>query len=101
MVKAFILAIAGLIWILGLPVYNADASIGIFCQDVASHQVCLETIKRSAKYVWQYRVTVSIDGERQPVKYYDCRSFVISPDESTTPSNEVAIRQLICDLVIH
>ena len=43
------------------------------CQQIAGQQICLQRIKRSAKYYWEYRVALSIDGVKQPERIYDCR----------------------------
>lgn len=51
------------------------------CQNIAGEQVCILRIKRSAKYYWQYRVTLNIDGKRQPKRFYNCRDrYYQEPD---------------------
>lgn len=51
------------------------------CQQIAGHQICLQRIKRSAKYYWEYRVALSIDGVKQPERIYNCRDrFYREPD---------------------
>jgi len=43
------------------------------CRTIKEHNICILSIKRSAKYYWRYRVAVSIDGEKRPVEIYNCR----------------------------
>lgn len=44
------------------------------CRTVDDHEICIVTIKRSAKNYWEYRAQVRIDGEPKPMQVYDCRS---------------------------
>ena len=50
------------------------ANAAITCRDFNGHEVCILNIKRSAKRYWNYRTTISIDGEKQPTEVYNCRS---------------------------
>lgn len=43
------------------------------CYVQNGHKFCLERIQRSAKYYWQYKVRSTIDGQKQPLIWYDCR----------------------------
>ena len=67
------------------------------CRNVNSHQVCVVKIKRSAKYYWEYRTVVSVDGEKKALEIYNCR------DRTVTRKNKYPIRfkphsigELIC-----
>ena len=44
------------------------------CENINGHKVCIVSFKRSPKRYWNYRVSISIDGEKQPVEIYNCRS---------------------------
>ena len=53
------------------------------CKFWSGHQVCVVRIKRSAKYYWEYRTTLSVDGKKQPEIVYDCRYFsYLQPDNT-------------------
>ncbi|WP_446359065.1 hypothetical protein [Coleofasciculus sp. G2-EDA-02] len=54
-------------WTVAFP---AEASV---CRTIKDHHICILSIKRSAKYYWQYRAAVSIDGVKRPVEIYNCR----------------------------
>jgi hypothetical protein len=44
------------------------------CRTVQDQEVCIVSIRRSAKNYWEYRAIVSVDGEVKPLQIYDCRS---------------------------
>ncbi len=71
------------------------------CQILDGHQVCLEAIKRSAKYPWEYRVTVRVDGQKQPEQRHDCRQAIrdMLPAQGTADLTKARTRQWICRLV--
>ncbi|MFE4105302.1 hypothetical protein [Almyronema epifaneia] len=46
------------------------------CQNVAGQQICILSLKRSAKYYWQYRAEISVDGVKLAAAVYDCRRQV-------------------------
>jgi hypothetical protein len=43
------------------------------CRNYKGHQICILSIKRSAKNHWEYRASVSVDGVKTPVEVYNCR----------------------------
>lgn len=43
------------------------------CYDYQGHNICIISIQRSAKYYWQYKVDLTINGGKQPQTTYDCR----------------------------
>jgi hypothetical protein len=90
----------GLIWAVGLLGWGTEAAASNLCRDIQGQSVCIETIKRSAKYVWEYRVVAVVDGKRQAQKRYDCRSLAISTAE-TVASFEAVMQQFVCGLVNH
>ncbi len=101
MTRVFVVVMVGLGLVCGTLVWDTEALASILCRSVEGHQVCLETIKRSAKYFWEYRVVVTVDGNRQPSKRYDCRQPQALSDETAPPLAESHIQQLICDFVTH
>jgi hypothetical protein len=44
------------------------------CRSIQDHDICILSIKRSAKNFWEYNAAVSIDGKRGPKEAYNCRS---------------------------
>ncbi|MBW4481617.1 MAG: hypothetical protein KME14_03645 [Tildeniella torsiva UHER 1998/13D] len=97
--KAFVFAIAGLVWAVSLLSWVEAASASILCRDVAGQEICLESIKRSAKYAWEYRVVLKVDGQTRPIKRYDCRQQTELDPESASLNSEAALQQFICALV--
>lgn len=74
--KRFILGL--LLWLtIALPVQAGG------CRTVNDQEVCIVSIKRSAKNYWEYRAIVRVDGEVKPLQVYDCRS------QTTIQSNKV------------
>lgn len=49
-----------------LPVYGAT------CKVYDGQEICLVSLKRSAKYYWEYRAILRVDGKELPVKKFDC-----------------------------
>ncbi|WP_346341746.1 hypothetical protein [[Phormidium] sp. ETS-05] len=47
-----------------------------FCRQVDKHLICIISIERSAKYHWEYRAAVKIDGVARPIELYNCRQRV-------------------------
>ena len=56
-----------MVWAIAPPAHAA------FCRTVNNHEICLLSVKRSAKNYWEYRASVSIDGEKSPIEVYNCR----------------------------
>ncbi|MEG3841057.1 hypothetical protein [Microcoleus sp. herbarium14] len=48
----------------------AEASV---CRNYQGREICIVDIKRSAKNYWEYRVILSVDGEKKPLEVYNCR----------------------------
>jgi hypothetical protein len=94
-------------WLMVLLAFNcwlswpATAQAKPRCQPITGQTVCLQSIKRSAKYHWEYRVVVSIDGKARPAKRYDCRQPSAKLKASLPPEiqREKAIQQFVCGLV--
>ena len=49
----------------------AEASV---CRKDRGREICIVDIKRSAKNYWEYRVILGVDGVKQPLEVYNCRS---------------------------
>ena len=45
-----------------------------FCRNYNGNNICILSIKRSAKNYWEYRAEVSINGRRKPLEIYNCRT---------------------------
>ena len=60
-------------WLGYTPIANAD-----MCRDRFGQQVCILKLKRSAKNYWEYRATVSIDGEKRAKEIYNCRDRTLT-----------------------
>lgn len=68
-----------------------------FCRNINNHNMCILQIKRSAKYYWEYRATISIDGKTRPIEIYNCRTHsVIHSDRKIVPFQPNGIGELIC-----
>jgi hypothetical protein len=69
------------------------------CRTVKGQPVCITSIKRSAKFYWQYRATLSIAGKNQPPANYDCRSRAIIDEYNTALSfKRTDPAAVVCDL---
>jgi hypothetical protein len=80
-----------LVFLVALP---ADAAI---CHSFQGQKLCVVNIKRSAKKYWEYRVTISRDGEIQPVEIYNCRSkYRVNQDKVILSFEPNDIGNLIC-----
>jgi hypothetical protein len=70
-----------------------------FCRSVDGQQVCVVSIKRSAKYYWEYRVVVSVDGVEKPLELYNCRDRVrLQPDGTRLPFQPDDLGEQVCNL---
>ncbi|WP_315789585.1 hypothetical protein [Fischerella sp. JS2] len=75
-------------------VSSAEASV---CRDLQGHQICIISIKRSAKNYWEYRAVVSVDGVKRPLEIYNCRQQnKVEEDGTIVPFDEVDPGKLIC-----
>ena len=67
------------------------------CENINGHKVCIVSFKRSPKRYWNYRVSISIDGEKQPVEIYNCRSqFKIQQNGKIVSFEENSPGKFIC-----
>jgi hypothetical protein len=67
------------------------------CKNYHDRNICILSIKRSAKYAWEYRVVVSIDDVKRPLEVYDCRDRVrVQPDGYIVPFSQDETGDFIC-----
>ncbi|MCX7595638.1 MAG: hypothetical protein N2235_18150 [Fischerella sp.] len=77
-----------------LIAFPAEASV---CRNYQGHQICILSIKRSAKNYWEYRAAVSVDGVKRPIEIYNCRDRIkVEPDEVIVPFEDNDPGELIC-----
>ncbi|MBD2026538.1 hypothetical protein [Leptolyngbya sp. FACHB-711] len=85
-VLVMLLGIRLLFWLAIVPPANAAP-----CRIIGTQTVCISEIKRSAKYPWEYRVTLSQDGAKQPQEILNCRDGKqFSPQGNRRPVNSEA-----------
>ena len=68
--------------------YSAQASSqATACYVSSGHDICIESLRRSAQRYWEYRTVISVDGVRQPLELYNCRdrTRTLPADGSTIP----------------
>jgi hypothetical protein len=70
-----------------------------FCRHVEGHQICIVSIKRSAKNYWQYQAMVTTDGVARPPASYDCREQLITDLDGNTASFRSRLDgKIVCSL---
>jgi hypothetical protein len=48
--------------------------LAMSCRSLNGELVCIQSLQRSAKKYWEYRVQLKVNGLSQPVEIYDCRN---------------------------
>ncbi|MEG4320776.1 MULTISPECIES: hypothetical protein [unclassified Microcoleus] len=72
----------------------AEASV---CRNYQGREICIVDIKRSAKNYWEYRVILSVDGVKQPLKVYNCRSHsTVKQDGTVSAFGENNHGEFVC-----
>jgi hypothetical protein len=63
-------------WMLALLLFLARPLpvLALSCRSLNGELVCIQSLQRSAKKYWEYRVQLKINGLSQPVEIYDCRN---------------------------
>ncbi|KOR37309.1 MULTISPECIES: hypothetical protein [Planktothricoides] len=51
----------------------AQPAAAAFCRNYKGNSICILSIERSAKYYWEYRAAVKVNGATRPVEIYNCR----------------------------
>ncbi|MDJ0695908.1 hypothetical protein [Mastigocoleus sp. MO_188.B34] len=81
----------------GIPVFGIIPNKDAMCSNHDGHEICILNIQRSAKRYWNYRVAISVDGEKKPVEVYNCRGrFKIQRNGKVVPFEENGAGKLIC-----
>lgn len=93
-----LLAIA--LWV--VPLTWADPATALTCRMVHDQEICILDIRRSAKYYWEYRATVRINGNPPVRDVYNCRDRTKRrEDGSTVPFDQHGAGDYICRLIHH
>ena len=72
----------------------AEASV---CRNYEGREICIVDIKRSAKNYWEYRVILSVDGEKKPLEVYNCRDRTkVKKDGSMLAFGEDNPGEIVC-----
>ena len=80
-----------------LPNTLALSASASTCRYDHGHDICILSIKRSAKKYWEYKAVISVDGVKSPRLIYNCRgSFKIQPDGKVLQFAEHDPGKLIC-----
>jgi len=77
-------------------VHPAKAST---CRDYQQQTICINNIERSAKYYCQYKVNLTINGEKQPQTIYNCcQKLKQSKNNNVIAFSDNDPGKLICSL---
>lgn len=77
-----------------LMTFPAEAAL---CRKIDNQNICILQIKRSAKYYWEYRAAISIDGKKRPIEIYNCRTrSIIQANHKVVPFQVSDAGELIC-----
>ncbi|WP_254567551.1 hypothetical protein [Oscillatoria sp. HE19RPO] len=72
----------------------------LVCRTLGDRSWCIVRIQRSAKYHWEYRVALRLDGVDQPLERYNCRDRIRVQANGTRVSfDDNGVGDLICRLV--
>lgn len=67
------------------------------CRNYEDHQICILSIKRSAKKYWEYQAAASVDGVKTPVEVYNCRGrFKLQRDRTVIQFTQNSPGEMIC-----
>jgi hypothetical protein len=83
-----------LIFYLWLPMPMA---IALICRTDGEQKICLVSIKRSAKYFWEYRAVLEINGKKQTPEKFDCR-IEFNKTDGDRPTEKEIRRAFVCRL---
>jgi hypothetical protein len=75
---------------------SANASV---CRQVNDRNLCILSIKRSAKNYWEYRAAVSFNGVKRPIEVYNCRDrLVIKQNKMTVRFKPNDAGEILCKM---
>jgi hypothetical protein len=57
------------------------------CRQYKHHEICVLSIKRSAKNYWEYLASVQVDGVKRPIERYDCRNRDLVDHNAHSPKD--------------
>ncbi|MDY7004521.1 MAG: hypothetical protein SWX82_11325 [Cyanobacteriota bacterium] len=78
----------------------APPAAASFCRNYNGNKICILSIKRSAKNYWEYRAEVSINGRREPLEIYNCRTEEkIQKNGKTVKFQSNGAGKLICNVL--
>ncbi|ABA20848.1 hypothetical protein Ava_1224 [Trichormus variabilis ATCC 29413] len=85
--------------ILLLIVSNAVAlpAVAAVCRNYHGQHICIVNINRSAKNYWEYKASITIDGEKRPLEVYNCRhKFKLQQDGTLVTFQRKDPGEFIC-----
>lgn len=89
-----------LLLLLVLSFAFASPAQASFCRKSNDREICILSIKRSAKNHWEYRAAVSVDGVQQPIEIYNCRDRIkVQKDGTILPFQPHGAGELICSFL--
>jgi hypothetical protein len=69
----------------------------MICRNYQGEEICILSIKRSAKKYWEYRASISINGKKSPMEVYNCRGkFKVNKDGTISQFTENSPGEMIC-----
>jgi hypothetical protein len=105
MYKTTVCLWSALVWIsvvvfgvgMGMTIAPLQAQAMNLCRTIEHHEVCIMSIKRSAKNFWEYQAAISIDGKRGRSEPYNCRSqYKTDADGRLERFGKDSIGSLVC-----
>lgn len=69
------------------------------CRVLQGRSICIQSIQRSAKNYWEYRVVLRIDGKTQPLEVYNCRDRIkLTPEGTSIPFEPQGVGSWVCQV---
>nr|WP_293105765.1 hypothetical protein [Moorena sp. SIOASIH] len=92
--------IATLLLLLILSFAFAPPAVASYCRNKNNNRICILSIKRSAKYPWEYRASVSVNGVATPIEIYNCRNRIrVKKNRTVVPFQDNGPGELICSIL--
>ncbi len=88
-----------LILIFFLSFSIAQPAAAAFCRNYQGNSICILSIERSAKYYWEYRAAVKVNGTNRPVEIYNCRDRTRTKANGTVSFDKNGAGDLICTVL--
>lgn len=97
MIKYFVML---LVFIFACSFPFTSPALATVCRNYQGQEICILSIKRSAKKYWEYRASVSINGKKTPMEVYNCRGkFKVNKDGNVTLFKDNSPGEMICKLL--